>query len=327
MQKKRKPVAVKPGKKNKTGTTPLRHLMKVIAATIILIGFVFAAGLAVIFLIPVHEPVVKTAAPAIKPAAQRLVFEIYPSEKKPPPPPAGPDSSGISPSPPPATDGRPRIAIIIDDLGYDRAIANQLIALDPSLTLSILPGSSFPDEIAAAAHQAGLEVMLHLPMEPVEYPDVDPGPGVLLTGMSPDTLLGQLEKNIADVPYIKGVNNHMGSKLTAESIQLYQIFSVLKKHDLFFIDSRTTEKSICGPSAKKLQVPFAERDVFLDNTLSEADITRQLNRLVDIAVHRGKAIGIGHPHPETCQVLREQLPSIRQRVRLVPASALVEIAD
>ncbi|MEW6079042.1 MAG: divergent polysaccharide deacetylase family protein [Thermodesulfobacteriota bacterium] len=335
-----KTAAVKQAKKEKEKKPPRsRLLVKSAGATILLAILVLAGGLAVIYLAPDHGPVVKPVQPAHVPATKIPVFEVYPGEKQAlpsppthtgdavpaPSPPAGVGDTADLPSPPAV--GQPRIAIIIDDIGYDRKIANRLITTDPALTLSILPESPFRREIAAAAREAGLEVMLHLPMEPEEYPHVDPGPGVLLTGMAPDALIGQLEADIADIPYITGVNNHMGSKLTTESVQLYQIFTVLKKKNLFFIDSRTTENSLCRPSAKKLQLPFAERDVFLDNTLSEADITRQVNQLADTAVRHGKAIGIGHPHPETCRVLADQLPLIKQRVQLVPASMLVTISD
>ena len=321
MAKKRKPVAVK---QDKGETGLLLHLIKVVGATVILVAVVLLIGLAVLILIPVRGPDVKTTRVTKTPTAGDIVFEVYPREQKPPSPPLTGDDAGAMPD---ATGSKPSIAIIIDDIGYDRAIAKRLIALDPALTLSILPFSPFNREIAAAARNAGLEIMLHLPMEPMEYPAIDPGPGVLLTTMAPDTLLRNLENDIADVPYIKGVNNHMGSKLTAESIQLYQIFSVLKKRGLFFIDSCTTEKSLCEPSAGKLRVPFARRDIFLDNSLSEADIKRQLDLLLDIARHEGSAIGIAHPHPETCKVLEQTLPSLRNQARLVPVSNLIQTAD
>ncbi|MFP4445666.1 MAG: divergent polysaccharide deacetylase family protein [Desulfosudaceae bacterium] len=221
----------------------------------------------------------------------------------------------------------PRIAIIIDDLGYDRHIARQFLELDAPLTFAILPFSPQNKRIAAAAHGRGREIMLHLPMEPLEYPHINPGAGVLLTSMSPDQLIGQLKKNLADVPHIAGVNNHMGSRLTADSSRLYQIFSILKKEHLFFIDSQTTGSSLCRSAARLLQVPFARRDVFLDNSLSETYIRRQVNILLRTAEHRGCAIGIGHPHEETCRVLQEMLPRINQRARLVPASQLVHLVD
>ena len=178
--------------------------------------------------------------------------------------------------------------------------------------------------IAQAADAKGLEVMLHLPMEPEEYPRVDPGPGALLTSMSPDELIRQLTEDIQAVPGVKGVNNHMGSKMTAVSSQMYQVFSILKKEGLFFIDSRTTVNTLCKPSARLLQVPFAERDVFLDHVTTADFVRKQLNELMEKAERNGSAIGIGHPHEVTIQVLDEMLPELKERVHIVPASRLVE---
>jgi len=165
--------------------------------------------------------------------------------------------------------------------------------------------------------------MLHLPMEPEEYPKTDPGKGALLTSMTPDQLVRQLMADIRAVPGAKGVNNHMGSKMTAVSSQMYQIFTILKKENLFFVDSRTSGNSLCKPSARLLQVPFAERDVFLDHVVETDAIRKQVRELMEKAERDGSAVGIGHPHGETYQVLREMLPEINRRVRLVPASRLV----
>jgi hypothetical protein len=165
--------------------------------------------------------------------------------------------------------------------------------------------------------------MLHLPMEPHEYPQVNPGPGALLTSMSPDELISQLKKNLDAVPGIKGVNNHMGSKMTTVSSQIYQIFSVLKQRELFFIDSLTTLNSLCKPSARLFQIPFAQRDVFIDHIVDPDFIRRQINQLIQIAHNRGEAVGIAHPHIETYTVLREMLPDLQKKVRIVPASQIV----
>jgi polysaccharide deacetylase 2 family uncharacterized protein YibQ len=143
--------------------------------------------------------------------------------------------------------------------------------------------------------------------------------------MTPDELIRQLEKNLDAVPDIKGVNNHMGSRMTERSTQMYQIFSTLKKRGLFFIDSRTTSESLCRPSARLLQVPYAQRDVFLDHVTDETEIRRQIQRLVTLARRQGSAIGIGHPHLATYTVLAEQLPMLKKNVKLVPASRLVQI--
>jgi polysaccharide deacetylase 2 family uncharacterized protein YibQ len=219
----------------------------------------------------------------------------------------------------------PKVALIIDDIGYDRALAKKFLDLHGMLTFSILPHSPLTKSFARAARQKGNEIMIHLPMEPNEYPEIDPGSGTLLTSMLPDELISQLEENLAAVPFVKGANNHMGSKLTAVSTQMYQIFSILKKRGLFFVDSRTTPNSLCKPSARLLQIPFAERDVFLDH-IHEPDVIRgQIEKLIHIAKRQGKALGIAHPNPITYEVIREMLPELQKKIQLVPVSEIVHI--
>jgi len=169
--------------------------------------------------------------------------------------------------------------------------------------------------------------MLHQPMEPDELSRVNPGPGVLLTSMSPDDIIRQLNANLDEIPDIKGVNNHMGSKMTANAPQMRQIFSVLKKRDLFFVDSRTTSKSVCRLSAGLLQVPFAERDVFLDHRHDAAFIRKQIKTLIRIAKKDGHAIGIAHPHATTCTVLNDSMGELKKQVDIVPVSQVVHIVD
>ena len=248
-----------------------------------------------------------------------LKFEIYSEESRTTTPKAA--------IPPPAattSGGLPLVCIIIDDMGYDKNLADRLLGLDAPFTFSLLPFSPFREEISRSADSKGVEIMLHLPMEPEEYPGVNPGPGALLTSMSPDELIRQLTDNIRSVPGASGVNNHMGSKMTAVSSQMYQVFSILKKEGLFFIDSRTTVNTLCKPSARLLQVPFAERDVFLDHVTTEDFVRKQIYELIRKAEQEGSAIGIGHPHEVTVQVLDEMLPELKKRVRLVPASRLVK---
>jgi uncharacterized protein len=198
--------------------------------------------------------------------------------------------------------------------------------LDVTLTLALLPHSPYRKSIAEAAHRKGLELMLHLPMEPLGYPEVDSGPGTLHMGMAPDELLETLNRNLDSVPYIRGVNNHMGSKLTADAERMYQIFSILKKRGLYFVDSRTSEESVCQPSARLFQLPFAQRDVFLDHHPEPAFIRKQLRELVRVARRRGDAVGIGHPHRATYRILKEELASLQEEVELVPASHLTRTA-
>ena len=164
--------------------------------------------------------------------------------------------------------------------------------------------------------------MLHLPMEPVEYPIVDSGPGSLLSDMTPDELIFQLIKNLDSIPYVVGVNNHMGSKLTPMSAKMNQIFTILKKRDLFFIDSITSGKTKCASSASLLKISFGQRDIFIDNIQEPEYIMGQIRQLIRKAEKNGSAIGIAHPYGATAETLKKNLPWIKQRVQLVPASTL-----
>ena len=219
----------------------------------------------------------------------------------------------------------PKVAIIIDDVGYDRRIARTLASIDGNLTFAILPGAPYGKEIAAELHEKGSHIMLHLPMEPEEYPEVNPGTHAILADMSPNRLLGQLKTNLDAVPYIEGVNNHMGSRITTMSDKMNQIFTILKKRDLFFIDSITSDHSSCESSARLLNLKFAKRDVFLDNIQRQDYIAGQLEELVKKAEARGRAIGIGHPYDATVETLVKRIYWLKKRVQLVPASSLVSV--
>ena len=305
----------KPQRKISKGSIQKTHLIRAFVGLGILIILVVIAGVVARHLILRKHPIEPVVKPQVTKAPR---FEIYPKEEIPP-------SKPISKPTPPLTKKLPKIAIIIDDIGYDKYIAKKFLGLDAVLTFSVLPNNPFPKSIVRAAHAKGFEIMLHLPMEPKEYPMVDPGPGALLTSMSPDMLISQLNKNLDAVPSVKGVNNHMGSKMTTSSTQLYQIMSVLKKRGLFFIDSRTTADTICRPSARLLQLPFAERDVFIDHIPEPDFIRKQINELLKIANNHGEAVGIAHPHTVTFDVLRDVLPDLKKKAKLVPASEVVHI--
>ena len=219
----------------------------------------------------------------------------------------------------------PQIVIIIDDIGYDKKIAMALCDLDSNITFSVLPFAPFGKTISKQLHAKGSQLMLHLPMEPVEYPEVNPGPGAILSSMSPDTLLDQLKKNMKDVPHIVGVNNHMGSKITICSDQMNQIFTILKRENLFFIDSRTAPKSQCEASARLLRLRFGQRDIFLDNFQNIEYITGQFEKLKAIAIKHGSAIGIGHPYEATLHTLSIELPKLKNKIKIVRANRLVSI--
>jgi len=289
--------------------------MKALAGLGVLIILVIIAGVCTRYLFLQKRPVESV----VKPRATKTPrFEVYSKKEVPPHKPI------LKPAPR-IQKKLPKIAIIIDDIGYNKDIVEKFLGLDTVLTFSILPYSPFQKSIATSVHSKGLDVMLHLPMEPNEYPTVNPGPGVLLTSMSPDQLINQLDKDLNSFPFIQGVNNHMGSKMTTVSTQLYQIFSVLKKRKLFFVDSRTTVDTLCKPSAHLLQLPFAQKDVFLDHIQEPDFIRKQIDRLIHIANKHGEAIGIAHPHEVTYDVLREALPELKKKATLVHASDIVHI--
>ena len=244
------------------------------------------------------------------------LYEIFPEEKEP--------DADLPPSIPPM-DGQPKVAIIIDDLGYDRRMARRFLELETDLTFSVLPHTPHTRTISREIKNRGRELILHLPMEPVEYPRIDPGPGALLTSMDPDELIQQLRDNLAAVPGVKGVNSHMGSRLTAAPDQMNQIFSILKQQNLYFVDSRSTARSSGRSSARLLKVPFAERDIFIDHVPDSAFIRSQCRKLIRIAKKRGYAVGIAHPYKTTYNVLREILPELQQEVRVVPVSQIVSV--
>jgi len=317
MAKKQRRRPKKPLKRAAKGSIQKTYLIKALTGLGVLLLLVVIAGVLTHHLISKRYEVL----PIIKPRVIRAPrFEIYPKNDIPPHKPIPRTKPGVLTK-------LPQVAIIIDDIGYDKNIAQKFLDLDAVLTFSILPHSTHDKRIAKIAHSKGFDVMLHLPMEPNEYPIINPGPGVLLTSMSPDQLIDQLNEDLDAVPFVKGVNNHMGSKMTTISPQLYQIFSILKKRNLYFIDSRTTVDTLCGPSAQLLQLPFAQKDVFIDHIPEPDFIREQIHRLIKIAGSHGEAVGIAHPHTETYKILREMLPELKEKTILVRASDIVHIAD
>ena len=325
---KRKPTRKKRRPKKSRNPPPVKSsLFKALVGMAILGALVVSVGFLIYHLAPPQPPSSPPAAKSAKattpPLKKKPTFEIYPKEKPAPREPlARKDIPAAIPKPAPRK-ALPSVALIIDDLGYDKKIAQKFAQLDLVLTFSILPHSPFQQKIARLARSKGLEIMIHMPMEPVEYPQVNPGPGTLLISMSPDELIEQLDQNLNTLPSVKGVNNHMGSRMTSESTQMYQIFSVLKKRGLFFIDSRTTAESLCEPSARLFQVPFAQRDVFIDHHLKPDFIRNQIKELIRIAKKNGEAVGIMHPHSTTLKILKEMIPDLKGQIRLVPASKVV----
>jgi len=219
----------------------------------------------------------------------------------------------------------PKVAIVIDDIGGEDKISKELLRWDFPITFAILPFTPFSKRLAGEAHRQGKEVILHLPMEPWGYPQIRPGEGVLLEEMDEARLLRQLSKDIEAVPYISGVSNHMGSRLTEDSEKMKIVFSELKRRGLFFLDSRTTPQTIGLQVAQSVGLKAMERSIFIDNSSTAEDIKRQLDQLMELSLSKGKAIGIGHPHPSTLKSIKEMIPKMKEKgIEVVPLSEVME---
>lgn len=218
----------------------------------------------------------------------------------------------------------PRLAIIIDDLGTDPAPAETILNLPSPLTLSVLPNEMHSRDIAEEAFQHGDQVLLHLPME-AEGDVAKPEAIELRVGMSPadvDRLLGEM---LDSVPHAIGVNNHEGSRATADPQLMVAVMGAIRARQLFFVDSRTTVATVAYDAARQAGVPAAYRKVFLDDVETREAVLQQLDVAARDATRDGWAIAIGHPHPETLAALAEGLPQMQARgIRLVFVSDLVQ---
>jgi polysaccharide deacetylase 2 family uncharacterized protein YibQ len=226
-------------------------------------------------------------------------------------------------SDPPGSSAAPRLAIILDDLGSDRAAAEAIFALPYPVTVSVLPNHDHSAEIASEAHRRGYQVLLHLPMQSIanETPEAQE----LRPGMQAAEVSGLVGQFLQNVPGVVGVNNHQGSQATSDSELMDELMPVLRDRRLFYVDSRTTAATVAFDTARSFGVRSAFRNVpFLDDVAEVAPVRKQLELALRGAREKGEAIAIGHPHPATIQALREFLPRAQANgVRLVFASDLV----
>ncbi|MBW1704064.1 MAG: divergent polysaccharide deacetylase family protein [Deltaproteobacteria bacterium] len=205
---------------------------------------------------------------------------------------------------------KPRIALIIDDIGFSFSRTRLFLDLKVPITFSILPRLVHSRDLAYEIHGKGHEVMLHQPMEPLN-PGIDPGPGALYVGYGAMRIANIMEENIWTVPFAAGVNNHMGSKFTACCKEIKDALKAAREKDLFFIDSLTSSRSMGYKTARGLHMPTASRNIFLDNVPHESEILVQLAKLKRHAQQYGRAIGIGHPFPETAAAVGRFLENIK----------------
>lgn len=220
------------------------------------------------------------------------------------------------------TEKKAQLAIIIDDIGYNIPLGKRTVALNGPVTLAVLPQTPGSILLAKEGYHSGKEIMLHAPMS--NHQDRKLGPGGLTENMNQQDFINTLNTSIDSIPYISGVNNHMGSMLTTKNKQMEWVMKTLSKRNLYFIDSLTNSKSVAFKTAKRFGLKTLQRDIFLDHELEPDAIKAAMEKAIQRAQNNGYAIAIGHPYPETLEVLESYLPTLNERnVELVPISNLI----
>jgi len=218
----------------------------------------------------------------------------------------------------------PKVAFIIDDLGYETEVAKKMMELEFPVALSILPFLQYSEFIAEEGRKNNQEIMLHLPMEPSNS-SANPGPGAIKSYMSEEEIRQAVRDCILNFPYIIGVNNHMGSKITENREIMEIVLEEIKGYNLFFIDSITTKDSIAYEVAQEMGIKTAVRSVFLDNENDMEYIKGQMLEVQETALREGEAIAIAHSRINTFYVLKRMIPElIKAGIKIVPVSELVK---
>ncbi|WP_376775396.1 divergent polysaccharide deacetylase family protein [Cohnella nanjingensis] len=222
-----------------------------------------------------------------------------------------------------------RVAVVIDDFGNNMKGTEQMLKLPIPLTVAVMPFLPSTKADAEAAHAQGRDVIVHLPMEPVRGKKSWLGPKAILTGLSDEEIRTRVEAAIADVPHAVGMNNHMGSKATADERVMRIVLQVCRERGLFFLDSRTSYKTVVPKVAKELGVPLLQNDVFLDDVYTHQHVSRQIAVLKEIVGKHEKTVVIGHVGPPgliTSSALKAAAPSLQTQARFVKLSELLPSA-
>ncbi len=222
---------------------------------------------------------------------------------------------------------KPAISIIIDDIGYRSQQDLRAIGLPGKVAVAIMPHSPNAQQMAALASELGKDILLHMPMQAMaEEKNQFLGPGALTLQMTHEEFIKTLDSGLRSVPLAIGVNNHMGSLLTQHPGHMLWLMESLKRHHKFYIDSVTSSHSVAGSMAGEMQLPYLNRDVFLDNVQSDEDIEKQFDELISIAKRKGMAVAIGHPHPRTLTILSKELLRLDSYgVRLISLQAMLKL--
>jgi polysaccharide deacetylase 2 family uncharacterized protein YibQ len=315
-----------------------RGLRMALAAGLVLaIGIVL--GVALTDRTAPPKPVPRVAeGPIVQPAPSvQTLPSVQPKAEEPPPhqnamlPPAPPVPAPGHVEPPwrrfavapPAIEGRALIAVVLDDLGLDRKRTAQAIALPGPLTLSFMTYAEDLPRQTGAAHNAGHELLLHVPMEPLDA-HLDAGPNSLRVDLGRDELLRRLRWGLDRFPGYVGINNHMGSRFTGDAASMLPVIEELRSRGLLFLDSRTAATSVGETLARREGVPTVSRNVFLDDDIAAPAIGARLADAEQAARRKGAAVAIGHAHDATLAALAAWLPGLAaKQIVLVPLTAVV----
>jgi polysaccharide deacetylase 2 family uncharacterized protein YibQ len=222
---------------------------------------------------------------------------------------------------------RPLLAIVLDDVGVAPQQARAALDLPAPLVLSIMTYADKGGALAREARRRGHEVMVHMPMQPLSG-SIDPGPESLSVGLSAAEIRRRIDWGLSRFDGYVGFNNHMGSRFTQNADGMRVVLEEARQRGLLFLDSKTISNSVGEELAREMGVAHIGRDVFLDDTLTEAAVERQLAAAEAIARRRGYAVAIGHPHPATIAVLQRSLPELAARgIAVVPLTAIVKRRD
>lgn len=287
----------------------------------ILFAFLFFAFLLLILVTQrTNEPFPHILSRGKHPSHSKVQRKTFPSDhlmKEP----TSPSNTLTSPTPI-QIDRKKRIAIVIDDVGYDLSLLQRFLQLDVPLTFSILPNLPYSTASAKLARKAGKTVILHMPMQPEREVTMDDS--FITVDLSPSEVASKIEKALRSVPGAVGVSNHMGSLATQKEEIMNAVMSTLAKHNLFFLDSLTTSNSVGVETALKAGVQALKRDVFIDNKGDPQYILGQMEQLASLALKKGEAIGIGHLKETTLEGITLALPHLEEKgIEVVPLTELL----
>lgn len=219
-----------------------------------------------------------------------------------------------------------KVAIVIDDFGNNMKGTEEILKLPVSLTVAVMPFLSTTKEDAELAHSLGHEVILHLPMEPLKGKRSWLGPGAITSNLSDKEISKRVNDAIDSVPYAVGINNHMGSKITADKRIMRVILDICKERNLYYLDSKTTKKSVVAELATEIGVPFLENELFFDEVFTTNHIVKQTTQLIKKTEVDDSIIAIGHVGvvgEKTASVLKQYIPKLKEKAEIVTLSNIL----